>query len=66
MLSIERCRQILGPGCQLSDDELERLREHLYALADITVAGFGHRGDDEIVMAGSEDFKEGICSERKE
>jgi hypothetical protein len=35
MLSIEHCRRILGPGCQLSDDELERLREQLYALADI-------------------------------
>ena len=40
MLSIEQCRKILGPAYRLSDDELEHVREQLYALADITVAAF--------------------------
>lgn len=40
MLSLEQCRRLLGPGCELSDEELERLRDELYALADIAVAGF--------------------------
>ena len=37
MLSIERCRYVLGADCQLTDDELERLRDKLYALADIAI-----------------------------
>lgn len=43
MLSLERCRELLGPGCQLSDEELERLREQLYALADIVTTVFAER-----------------------
>ena len=40
MLSLEQCRQILGKDCQLTDGDLERLREQLYALADIAIAEF--------------------------
>lgn len=40
MISLERFRQLLGADCQLSDEELERLRHQLYALADITVTAF--------------------------
>jgi hypothetical protein len=29
MLSHDQCRQVLGPGCQLSDEDLERLRDRL-------------------------------------
>lgn len=38
MLSLERCRQLLGD--ERADDDLERLRDSLYALADVVVAGF--------------------------
>lgn len=37
MLTLERCRKILGPECLLSDEELEALRNQLYALADIVL-----------------------------
>lgn len=41
MISIERCRQVLGPiGHDLTDAQVERLREQLYGLANITVAVF--------------------------
>ena len=40
MLSIERCRYVLGADCQLTDGELERLRDDLYALADVTITAF--------------------------
>jgi hypothetical protein len=43
MLSIEHCRRILGLGCRLSDDDLERLREQLYALADVVTAVFAEQ-----------------------
>ncbi|MBD3223058.1 hypothetical protein GF314_17660 [bacterium] len=34
MLSIEECRLLLGPDVDLSDEEIEQLRDHLYSLAD--------------------------------
>jgi hypothetical protein len=40
MLSLDQCRQILGPECQLTDGELEQLRDELYALADIALTSF--------------------------
>ena len=38
MLSLEKCRQILGD--ERADDDLERLRDGLYALASVVVTGF--------------------------
>jgi len=37
MLSLDQCRRVLGPECQLTDAELERLRDEMYALADIAI-----------------------------
>jgi len=37
MLSIEKCRLLLGTDYPLSDQDISSLRERLYALADITV-----------------------------
>jgi len=34
MLSLDRCREILGPECRLAEPDLKRVREHLYALAE--------------------------------
>jgi hypothetical protein len=46
MISLSDCRKILGDaGRQLSDAELESLRQTLYGLADIAVETF---------LAGSE------------
>jgi hypothetical protein len=32
-LSLSECRRLLPPGLEVSDDELERVRDDLYALA---------------------------------
>lgn len=37
MLSIERCREILGPDCPLSDEELAAMRDQLRDLALIAI-----------------------------
>jgi hypothetical protein len=37
MLSLEKCREILGPECKLSDAELEALRDQLYQLAEVAI-----------------------------
>jgi hypothetical protein len=37
MLTLERCRQILGDDCPQSNGDLERLRDQLYGLAGVTV-----------------------------
>ncbi len=41
MLSIERCRELLGGHCQLSDEEVSGLRDHLYALAGAVFEAVG-------------------------
>jgi hypothetical protein len=44
MLSIDRCRQLLGPAAiGMSDIQIERLRGQLYGLADVTVSVFLER-----------------------
>lgn len=40
MLLLQRCREILGPECLLSDTELQLLRDQLYGLADVIVTSF--------------------------
>ena len=37
MIGLHRCRQILGSNVSVSDDEIARIREALYALAHIAV-----------------------------
>lgn len=46
MISLAECRKILGDaGRDLTDAELERLRQELYGLADIAVTCFLTKGD---------------------
>ncbi len=45
MLSISQCRKHLKKGSNVSDVELEQLRNHLYQLADIAINAFV-RGKD--------------------
>jgi hypothetical protein len=33
VLSVDRCRELLGEECPLTDEELTAVREQLYALA---------------------------------
>ena len=37
MLTLQKCRELLGRNCPLSDPELESLRDQIYGLADIAV-----------------------------
>ena len=43
MLSIARCRALLGPDCRLTEEQLELLRGDLYSLAQIAIEGFRKR-----------------------
>ena len=37
MLSIERCRELLGKDCPSTDEEIKALIAHLYELAVIVI-----------------------------
>ena len=41
MLSLERCRKTLGDVAPPEDEDLERIRRDLYALAHVAVSAFG-------------------------
>lgn len=41
MLSVQRCREILGSNCLLTDQELELLRDQMYGLAGIVLDQIG-------------------------
>ena len=47
MLSIEQCRKLLGEDCSLGEEEVRRLRDELYGLADITMRIFEQRQEAE-------------------
>jgi hypothetical protein len=40
LLSLERCRALLPPDCEMTDVEMERLRDGLYALAGVAIDGY--------------------------
>ena len=40
MITLSKCRQLLGGKCVLSDLEVESLRDQFYALADIATGIF--------------------------
>jgi hypothetical protein len=46
MLSLAKCREILGADCRLTDTELEAVRDQLSAMADIAIKLI-HEGADE-------------------
>jgi hypothetical protein len=37
MLSLRRCRELLGPNCSLTDFQVESLRDEMSAFADILI-----------------------------
>jgi hypothetical protein len=37
MLSVQRCRKLLGVHCSLTDSEIETLRDQLYCLAEVAM-----------------------------
>jgi hypothetical protein len=38
-LSLQRCRSMLGSGCELTDAQVLKLRDALYDLANVALAG---------------------------
>jgi len=47
MLSLKQCRKILGRKSKLTDQELEKLRDSMYGLADIAIQAFLEQRDRE-------------------
>jgi hypothetical protein len=43
MLSLERCRSLIGPDTNVCDAQLEQLRKDLYSLANAALESFRHR-----------------------
>ena len=37
MLTVPRCKELLGPECRLDDGSIEKLRDQLYALASVAL-----------------------------
>lgn len=40
MLSLQKCRSLLGTDCNLTDAQLEQLRQELYALSEVAIGAF--------------------------
>lgn len=40
MLTLQKCRSLLGADCKLTDAELEQLRHELYVVAEVAIADF--------------------------
>lgn len=45
MLTLERCRDILGPDCTLTDEELIALRDQLRVVADLVLDKYASERD---------------------
>jgi len=43
MISLERCRKILGPNNRLSDESLATVREQLYCFAELSLSVWDKR-----------------------
>jgi hypothetical protein len=46
VLSLARCRALLGPDCKLTEAQLEQRRQDLYALAEVALESFSLRKRD--------------------
>ena len=40
VLTLDRCREILGKDCKLSDEEVTVLRDQLYVIAEVALEAF--------------------------
>jgi len=43
-LSLKRCRELIGGNSDLSDGELEAIRDEFYALADVMTEAYARKG----------------------
>jgi hypothetical protein len=40
VLSLQKCRSLLGTDCNLTDAQLEQLRQQLYAFSEVAIGAF--------------------------
>jgi hypothetical protein len=40
VLSLQKCRSLLGTDCNLTDAQIEQLRQELYAFSEVAVGAF--------------------------
>jgi hypothetical protein len=40
VLSLQKCRSLLGTDCKLTDSQVEQLRQEIYALSDVVIESF--------------------------
>lgn len=62
-MSVDRCRKLLTANCDLSDVEIEKLRDGMYVLAGVAVEGCLASSDRQQQMASSGESDE-IALER--
>jgi hypothetical protein len=46
MLSLEECRRLLPPSVQINDEELERIRQQMYALCTASYEALAPKAAD--------------------
>ena len=63
MLPLDKCRRILGPDCDISQPDLERLREQMCDLATVVIEGFEEQSQASRVLTGNEEQLEMIPEE---
>ena len=62
MLPLDKCRRILGPDCDLSDQDIERLRDQLCDLAAVAIEDFEEQRQASEILTGNEE-KLGMVAE---
>jgi hypothetical protein len=64
MLSVPKCRQILGNSCSITDEELKALRDQLYGLANVSVTAFSDQlRSNKLSLNSPHDLKDGEINE---
>ncbi len=53
-ISVQRCRELLGKECKLTDQEVESLRDDLYGFADIAITIFLEKKKKEKIQTQAE------------
>ncbi len=58
LISLDRCRKLLGADAAVSDEELTEIRESLYQLAHVVVSAYTEQHHAVDVGVASEEFEE--------
>ena len=58
MLSLQECRLFLGMDCELTDAQIELLRDQLYALAHVALDAFREQQPSRIPIVQRQEAKD--------